>query len=138
MAGKVKLTESEKIRKNILRILVLISSKNLQLEYQKKVPIADVSSELFCQWESEYFPNDKDFKEAFNKKEYNEILNFNSILNEVSTSTPKNLPFINEFIKTDEWEKLSSGAKKSLFVFSKNEVDFFKSEVNQFYTSTRG
>ena len=36
------------IRFLVIDALELISSKELQLKYQRDVPIADVSAELFC------------------------------------------------------------------------------------------
>ncbi len=41
-------------RKLVFGVIDLWASKENQFEYQKNVPIAQVSAELFCQWEDYY------------------------------------------------------------------------------------
>jgi hypothetical protein len=105
---------AEVMRKNIFEIIELWSSKDKQLDYQDSVPIADVSSELFCQWADSYTPEFIDFREAFNTVELGLLSEFDKELNIISEKTPNRLPEIREFIKTEEWKVLSDKAKEIL------------------------
>jgi hypothetical protein len=103
-------------RKEVFEVLDLISSKEEQLDYQAKVPIAYVSAELFNQWEDCYqIPREQDwYKEAFSEAELMILGEFDVVLEAVARDTPQNPPDINEFFKTGEWERLSSAAAIAL------------------------
>ena len=105
---------SNQIRKNIFEILEFLGSKESQLEYQKNVPIAQVSNELFNQWYDNYYPKCEIHNMAFNETEREILENFNEIFNIISKKTPKDLPFIDEFVTTNEWFELNQLAKKTL------------------------
>ena len=96
---------SKRIRQNVLNILDLWSSKEVQLEYQKNVPIAQVSDELFCQWADDFYhPDSRQFKIAFNEIERDVLAEFDKTLNFICEKTPNNLPDIVQFVKTTEWK----------------------------------
>ncbi len=105
----------EVIRKNIFEIIELWSSKDKQLDYQDSVPIADVSSELFCQWADSYTPEFIDFREAFNTVELGLLSEFDKEFNIILERTPNRLPEIREFVKTEEWKILRDKAEKVLY-----------------------
>jgi hypothetical protein len=97
-------------RKNIFGVIDLWASKENQLEYQKNVPIAQVSTELFCQWEDFYLLDSDDFKQAFNVEELKILSEFDNALKEIVDKTQQTLPVIDEFIETDEWRMMNSKA----------------------------
>jgi len=97
-------------RNNVFGVIDLWASKENQLDYQKNVPIAQVSAELFCQWEDFYFPDSDDFKQSFSKEELELLSEFDAALNNTVDKTPQNLPVIEEFIKTEEWKKMNEKA----------------------------
>lgn len=108
-----EITEAEFIeltRLNIFRVIDLWSSKESQFDYQKNVPVAQVSAELFCQWEDFYFPTSVDFKQAFSKEELEILSDFDKALNDIAEKTPKNPPPIEDFIKTEEWAEMNNNA----------------------------
>ncbi|RTY85835.1 hypothetical protein [Flavobacterium sp. GT3R68] len=105
---------AKQIRKNILEILNLWSSKESQLKFQKDVPIAQVSSELFNLWDDNYYPESEIHKIAFTKKERDILAKFNTLLNIVSEKIPENLMSIEEFILTKEWLEVNEFAKEVL------------------------
>jgi len=105
---------SKTVRKNIIGLLELWSSIEKQLEYQKNVPIAQVSAELFCQWDDFYYPETDAHKLAFNKAEIEIIEIFSVKLNDIIKKTSNDLPYIDEFILTNEWGELNQLAKKTL------------------------
>jgi len=102
---------AKRIRQNVLNVLDMWSSKEGQLEYQKNVPIAQVSAELFCQWvDDSYHPDSRQFKMAFNEKEREVLTDFDKTLNFISEKTPNDLPDILEFVKTNEWQIVNQAA----------------------------
>ena len=101
-------------RKNIFELIELWSSKDKQLDYQESVPIADVSSEMFCQWDDSYTPKSVDFRQAFTEVELGLLSEFDKELNIISEKTPNRLPEIREFIETEEWTTLNDKAKDIL------------------------
>jgi hypothetical protein len=109
-------------RKEVFDVLTLISSKEEQLEYQEKVPIAYVSAELFNLWDSCYqTPKNQDwYVEAFSDEELNILQEFDIIFEEISESTPDNPPDIHEFVETSEWKKLSDAATVAFEKLSKS------------------
>ena len=97
-------------RNNVFGVIDLWTSKESQLEYQRGVPMAQVSAELFCQWEDYYFPASDDFRQIFNPAELKLLSEFDEALKAIVDATPKNLPFIDEFIETEEWETMNNKA----------------------------
>ena len=106
---------TKRIRQNVLNVLELWSSKEEQLEYQKNVPIAQVSTELFCQWSDDtYHPESRQFKLAFDEMEREILADFDKTFNYVSDKTPNNLPDIADFIKTTEWKIVNEAAIETI------------------------
>ena len=104
-----------RIRKLILEAIELWSSKEAQLEYQKNVPIADVSAELFGQWDEIYNPEDKLFRMAFNETELKMLADFENVLiRETTRVTPYNVPDIEHFVYTLEWREINKEATNLL------------------------
>ena len=108
-------------RKEVFEMLDLMSSKEEQLDYQAKAPIAHVSAELFNQWEDCYqIPKEQDwYNEAFTDGELSILKEFDEALEAVSNDTPQNPPDIHEFVNTPEWERLSNAASIALGKLSK-------------------
>lgn len=125
---------SKNIRKLILEALALISSKEMQLSYQEKVQIADVSAEIFCLWEDSYCPDGDIFKNGFNKEELNALSKFNITFEEVCNSSPDDLPFIDEVVTTAYWKIYSDNALEALKVFPDEEVALVKNNMMKNYS----
>ena len=105
---------AQNVRKLVIDALNLLASEEKQLKYQKSVPNADVSAELFCQWDSAFIPDSEVNLEAFTKNELDALTAFNKVFEEVCERTPENLPSIEDFIKTEAWSKLQLAAEKTL------------------------
>jgi hypothetical protein len=125
---------SKNIRNQILEALFLVSSKEMVLSYQIKVPIADVSAEIFCLWEDSYDPNGDIFKMGFVKKELEALSKFNHAFEEVCRSSPDNLPLIDEVVQTSYWRKYSDAARAALKVFPREEVESISSSMMNNYS----
>ena len=106
----------ENYRKETFDTLRLISSEREQLDYQSKVPIAHVSAELFCSWESCYQDvKSRDwYQGTFSKIELAALKRFDVIFEQVCSETEQDVPYITEFIQTKQWLTLSKAAKLAL------------------------
>lgn len=103
------------VRKQLIEVLLLWSSAKKQLEYQKNAPIADVASELFCQWQDDcYHPESELFALAFNAEELLALKTFDQTISHISARTPTNLPDIHTFVKSGEWETINEAAIEAL------------------------
>ncbi|MFV8782388.1 hypothetical protein ACNKU7_08190 [Microbulbifer sp. SA54] len=103
-------------RKEVFEVLELISSREEQLDYQEKVPIAYVSAELFNQWEDCFqIPKGQEwYAEAFNQAELRILELFDGVMEIVAQNTPENPPDIHEFVESKEWAQLASAASRAL------------------------
>jgi len=106
----------ENYRKETFDTLRLISSESEQLDYQSKVPIAHVSAELFCSWESCYqdVKNRDWYQGTFSKIELAALKRFDVTFEQVCSETDQDVPYITEFIQTKQWLTLSKAAKLAL------------------------
>jgi hypothetical protein len=106
----------QNFRADVLETLELLASKKQQLEYQKNVPIAYVSAELFNQWDDCYkIPKDQDwYQAAFSKAELAVLAEFDREFDRISKATPEYPPDITLFVDTPEWNALSSAALRAL------------------------
>ena len=105
---------AKRLRQNVFDVLELWTSKDEQLTYQENVPIAQVSSELFNQWEDFYYPDSDSFTLAFDKKERQILSDFDKILNHICDKTIGNLPYITDFVKTNDWLIVNQAAADTL------------------------
>lgn len=74
------------------------------------MPIAQVSSELFNQWGDFYYPDTIHFKLAFDEKEREIISDFNKLIRHVCDKLPSDLPYITEFVNTNDWILVNKAA----------------------------
>jgi len=103
-------------RNELFEQLELMSSKDEQLDYHAKVPIAYVSDELFWGWASAY----QDIKELdwfdgiYTSQELVILKSLDVHVKRIRLPLPKHLPTIEEFIETPEWKELAKVAKDAL------------------------
>ena len=114
---------ASELRKNILKVLILISSKDLQIAYQNSMPHATLSSELIGLWDLEYFPGDKDFKASFHKLEKEALSDFYKVFEGIANDIDYCVPEIDKFVETKPWKRFSEAAKLALKSFPKQESD---------------
>jgi hypothetical protein len=103
-------------RKQTFDTLELIASKPKQLDYQNRVPIAQVSAELFCWWQECYQDvKDRDwYQGAFTQTEFTTLKNFDLVFEQVCAETEQKVPYITDFVHTKQWRKLTKAAKLAL------------------------
>jgi hypothetical protein len=104
---------SKRLRALVLDALELIASGNDQAAYQDEVPYVAIADELFNQWDDAYTAA-LDCREAFSDIEWDVLLVFNEAMSAVSASTPNKLPPIKVFMRTPEWQTMSTAARAAL------------------------
>lgn len=104
----------ETARKEIVDTLELISSKKKLLDYQKEIPKADVTEEMFSDWDSAYIRDQQWFIEKFNERELQAIDMFNSRIEKIWYEINSHLLPINEFVETSQWREIASAANETL------------------------
>jgi hypothetical protein len=111
-----------RIRSNIIDYLESASSPVEQLDYERRVPIAQVPNEIINQWE-DCVP-DADF-EWYSEPEYSAdeqsaIKRFHAIWDIVADETPDPMPHtVEALIGTPVWQRLIDGAEDALKVFKR-------------------
>ena len=95
-----------------------MASRDAQLHYQQRVPIAQVSAELFCQWADDYFdPTDYRLQALFTPTEWQALLAFHADFESISSRVPSPLPPIQEFVSHPLWQQLADSASDALKSF---------------------
>lgn len=116
------------IRQNILKILVLISDKDLQISYQNSMRHVTMPYELLGLWDSEYFPDDRDFKKSFHKIEKEALADFHHVFENIQNDSEYYVPDIDDFVKTRAWTRFSDAAKTALKAFLEKDKDLARKE----------
>lgn len=118
MTTEEEIEFGQNIRLGLNGVLELWASADVQLEYQKKVPIANVSSELFCQWCDDYYnENNPIMIKEFSQMELEAYKEFNNVICDISDQIPEIMPPIEEFINTQEWNLVNQAAVSTLKKF---------------------
>jgi hypothetical protein len=105
-------------RENVIETLRLLASRDAQLAYQQRVPIAQVSAELFCQWADDHFhPTDQRLHALFTPIEWQALLAFHAHFESIASRVPSPLPPIHEFVSHPLWQQLSDFAADALKSF---------------------
>jgi hypothetical protein len=115
MRTKEEMELGQNIRQGLNGILELWASADQQLEYQRNVPTANVSAELFCQWFDDYYNKDNPIMiKEFSQQELEAYNEFNKIISDISDQTPGTMPSIEKFINTSEWNAVNNAAITAL------------------------
>ena len=103
-------------RNELFEQLELMSSKTEQLDYQAKVPIAYVSSELFWGWNSAFQDPRKQswFEGIYTSEELKVLSALDAKVEEIRSSLSNEIPYIIEFLETPQWMNLTKAAVNAL------------------------
>jgi hypothetical protein len=96
-------------RQRITEVLQLLSSKEAQIEYQRDVPIADVSAELLCMWFDDL--GDVWLSTELSSKERDRLELFNRFYAKRAAQLPKNLE---EMHNSVAWQEVIDEARDVL------------------------
>lgn len=106
-------------RESIFNSLDLWSSKDKQLEYQKRLPDQNFLEELFYQWINSYKSDSEDFKDVFQIEELNLFSLFNQELEIIFYRLDLRIIDFDSFVNTIDWKRLNLIAKDILKELSK-------------------
>ncbi len=99
-----------KVRSSIREHLALLANLEGQRQYERDVPIADVSAELFCIWFGDtYFPESPAHQQAFTPSELAALEAFSAMLLSISTSVGE-IRDVADLQARREWPRLAAAA----------------------------
>ena len=100
---------------NIIDILELLSSEELQLQYEKNVPHVDITNELVCMWFDDfYLPESKYVCESFTSEELKELKKFNEFYDDKFELLPDSQGTVLTWLKNKAWRDIMAEAQKTL------------------------
>jgi len=109
---------NNEIRQSVCEVLELLSSKELQIQFQLKSPSANVAMELLCLWFSElYQPGSQLFNRSFNSDEQAMLQQFNRYYDLRKANLPET---IEQLHGDSEWQIVRDQAKILLIKFRNN------------------
>ena len=104
-------------KQRVIDTLQLLASRDKQMDYRRRVPIADVSGELLCFWDDVFWQNDAKLRTEFSESEWVALLRFHYVFERICRLLPHHpLPPIEQFIGSPHWLQLSKAAAKVLQV----------------------
>jgi len=107
-------------KKTICDLLELISSEEKQLEYESRVPSADVPSELVCQWFDDiYHPDSELFCQCFSPEQLDALRMFNDFYGKRTDYLPDPAEGLRAYHESAIWKEIMSEAKITLIVLTK-------------------
>ncbi len=103
-------------RHNVREDLIMLSSPEAQLKFQRDVPFVCISVELACNWfDGHYFPDEPEFVALFSSIEWKAITKFSDFFDSVtSTFDQDNYPEIEELLRNPDWLEVVEAAKIAL------------------------
>ena len=105
-------------RENVVHVLRLLAAPDAQLDYQRRVPVAQVTAELFCQWANDVFwPDDPRLRSLFSDAEWMALVTFNTCFESISARAREPLPPIGEFVQHPLGRELADAARDALRSF---------------------
>lgn len=101
--------------KNIIFILELLSSEELQLQYEKNVPRVDITNELVCMWfDDYYFPDDEMIGQSFSVEELEELRKFNKFYDDRFKLLPESKGTVLTWLGNKTWQEIMAEAQNTL------------------------
>ena len=103
------------IRSAVVEQLRLLADLGAQREYARRVPIADVPSELACGWfDDTYHPSSPGFTSAFTPDQLHALAAFTESFDAILKAFGGSLPDVETFHSSDASRHLASAARSAL------------------------
>jgi hypothetical protein len=99
-------------RTDIVEIITLWSSRELQTENQKTNPDINLIEAMFIQWKDLFAFDSEDFRNSFSKHEIDLLIKFDKEINSVFKDSTKEFPEFMEFVGSPDWINLNRTAKE--------------------------
>ena len=99
-----------RIREAIIEEIELLSLPSKQLEYEKKVPTANVPAELICGFcDDLYHPKSHEFLSQFTEDELKGLAHLYGVLSEAASIEASS---VSDLLKHDKWRTVVAVAKE--------------------------
>jgi hypothetical protein len=106
------------LRPGIIAVLQLLSSPEMQLEYEQRVPGISIPSELLCQWfDDSYLPESPAFRQCFSSHELEALAHFNNYFADHEKVLPDPHRGIGNWLEDNTWKEIMREARQTLAVF---------------------
>jgi hypothetical protein len=113
--GGKEMIAPDVLRSLLIESLEYFASSEKAREYQRRVPIAHVPDELFCQWD-EYSPNDPVLPQAFTPIELEALATFHKEFENACQATSNKLPDLEAYLALPAIQHLALCAEQALSV----------------------
>lgn len=109
---------SARLRTGVIEAMEVLSSLEKQLEYEHRVPVADVPAEVIIDWEAEFvaFCAMEWEPGTFTDEEIAAIWSFDAVVQDVCDATPDDLGCVADVSGTPAWQRLMAAAAEALAV----------------------
>lgn len=105
----------EQMRSQILELLQLFSSEELQLKYERDVPHVDITAELVSMWFDDlYDPEDRQLPTCFKMHELSAINEFHRYYDERVDRLPTSNGTVRTWHACEPWQEVMEKAKRTL------------------------
>ena len=101
----------------VTEVLQLLSSGDRQLAYERNVPQARITTELYCMWfEDLYFPEEPSFRNCFSQEELSAMAAFSEYYDKQEKLLPQPRNGVSDWLETDAWQGIMREAGRALSV----------------------
>lgn len=102
-------------RTQIIELLRLLASEELQLAYERDVPHIDVTAELLCMWfDDQYHPNNALFSSCFTADELVALADFHQVYSARSDQLPESEGTVRTWLDNPTWCYIMQEAQRTL------------------------
>ena len=105
------------LRPGIVHVLRLLSSPEMQLDYERRVPGISIPSELLCHWfDDSYLPESAAFRQSFSPQELESLAVFNTYFDGQEKILPDPSNGIRSWLEDKTWIGIMREATRTLAV----------------------
>ena len=104
-------------RQSVAEVLELLSSGDKQLSYERDVPQASVTDELFSLWfDDRYLPDDDYFQNCFSQEELAALAAFNEYYEKHEKLLPEPRNGVTDWLRNETWQGIMRQAARTLLL----------------------
>jgi hypothetical protein len=103
------------LRPGIVDVLRLLSSPEMQLDYERRVPGISIPSELLSQWfDDSYVPDRPEFRQCFSAHELEALAHFNNYFADHEKLLPEPRGGMRRWLEDGNWQAINREAARTL------------------------
>ena len=102
-------------RNQVVELLRLLASEDLQLAYEQDVPHVDITVELVCMWfDDRYDPQQRHFDSCFTSAELSALDEFHRFYDERLGRLPESQGTVRTWLVSPVWREVMEHARRTL------------------------